>query len=68
VGQHETEELHINLVTKHNDPRTGELTITVAGINPNEPDVSLFAVPPDYKVVDMTPPDLETSKAVAVEQ
>jgi len=47
VGQHETEELHINLVTKHNDPRTGELTITVAGINPNEPDVSLFAVPPD---------------------
>jgi hypothetical protein len=63
-----SEELHINLVTKHSDPRTGELTITVTGINPNEPDVSLFAVPPDYKVVDMTPPDLETSKGVPVEQ
>lgn len=63
-----SEGLHINLVTKHNDPRTGNLTMTVTGINPNEPDVDLFAIPPDYKVVDMTPPDLETSKAVPVEQ
>ena len=55
-----SEELHINLVTKHNDPRTGELTITVTGINPSEPDVSLFAIPPDYKLVDMTPPGEES--------
>lgn len=54
-----SEQLHINIVTKHSDPRTGELNVTVTKINPNEPDVDLFAIPPEYKVVDMTPPDQE---------
>jgi hypothetical protein len=42
--------------------------MTVTQLNLDEPDVSLFAVPPDYKVVDMTPPDLESSRAVPAEQ
>jgi len=45
-----SEELRINILIKHNDPRTGELTVRVTQVNRNEPDVDLFAVPPDYKV------------------
>lgn len=54
-----SEQLHINIVAKHNDPRTGSLTLTVSQINVNEPDVELFAIPPEYKLVDITPPDQE---------
>jgi len=56
-----SEELHINLVTKHNDPRTGSLAIAVKNINVGEPAVELFDVPPEYKVVDLTPPDAANS-------
>jgi len=52
-----SEQLHINLLAKHSDPRTGVLTVTVTQLNPNEPAVDLFEVPPSYKVVDMTPPE-----------
>ncbi len=55
-----SEELHINIVTKHNDPRTGQLTVKVTQINVNEPGADLFAIPPDYKLVDMTPPESES--------
>lgn len=61
-----SEELHINLLTKHNDPRTGELTLTVTQINVNEPDVDLFAIPPGYKLVDMNPPESESQNPVRV--
>jgi hypothetical protein len=52
-----SEQLHINLLAKHSDPRTGQLTVTVTQLNPNEPALELFEVPPGYKVVDMTPPE-----------
>jgi hypothetical protein len=61
-----SEELHINILTKHNDPRTGELTVTVTQLYQNEPDADLFVVPPDYKVVDMTPPEAESQNPVRV--
>lgn len=63
-----SEKVHINILTRHNDPRTGELTMTVTQINLAEPDVDLFAIPPDYKLVDMTPPDQDSQKPVRVEQ
>ena len=62
-----SEELRINIFTRHSDPRTGQLAISVSQINPNEPDVDLFKIPPDYKLVDMTPPDMEDPNAVQVE-
>ena len=34
--------------------------MTVTQVNRNEADVDLFAVPPGYKVVDMTPPEAES--------
>jgi hypothetical protein len=54
-----SEDLHINLLTRQDDPRMGSLTLTVTNINVGEPDAELFAIPTDYKLVDMTPPELE---------
>lgn len=52
-----SDELHLNMVTKHSDPRTGDLTITVMQLNRAEPSADLFEVPSSYKIVDMTPPE-----------
>ncbi len=49
------EDLRINLIMKHNDPRTGGVVATVTSINLNEPDASLFMIPADYNVVDEAP-------------
>jgi len=56
-----SEELHLDLLLKHNDPRTGSLATKVTKLNVNEPAVELFDVPPEYKVVDLTPPAQEES-------
>ena len=50
-----SEELRINLLSKHSDPRTGDITITVTHLNRAEPDADLFEIPQGYKVVDLTP-------------
>jgi len=50
-----SEELRINLLSKHSDPRTGNLTVTVTSLNRTEPDVDLFEIPQGYKIVDLTP-------------
>jgi hypothetical protein len=63
-----SEALRINIFTRHNDPRTGQLVMSVTQINVNEPDVELFKIPPEYKLVDMTPPEMEDSNPVRVEQ
>ncbi|HLJ42429.1 MAG TPA: hypothetical protein VKT50_13145 [Candidatus Acidoferrales bacterium] len=51
-----SEDLHINLLEKHTDPRTGELTVRLTKLIRVEPPSNLFDVPLDYKVVDITPP------------
>jgi hypothetical protein len=51
-----SDDLHLNMLVKHNDPRSGEQTMTVAQLKRGEPDPQLFVVPSDYKVVDETPP------------
>ena len=52
-----SEELHLNLLANHADPRTGKLTVTVTPIDRNEPSGDLFQIPSGYKLVDMTPPE-----------
>jgi hypothetical protein len=52
-----SEELHLNMLIKHNDPRAGELTFTVKQVKRDDPDPQMFKVPSDYKVVDETPPE-----------
>lgn len=43
-------ELQLVVMTRHNDPRTGETTYKLTNINRNEPVKSLFEVPPGYTV------------------
>src|SRR5215471_2556684 len=45
-------ELKATIMTKHNDPWSGELKTEFKNVSNGEPDASLFAVPADYKVVD----------------
>jgi hypothetical protein len=48
-------ELHMNMLTKHSDSRTGMQVVTITQVNRNEPDAAEFQVPADYKVVDENP-------------
>jgi hypothetical protein len=43
-----SEDLRINLVLKHNDPRTGGVAMTVTGIKRSEPDPARFEIPAGY--------------------
>jgi len=45
-------DLKVLVLTKHNDPRTGESTYRLSNVVRAEPDPSLFMVPPDYTVKD----------------
>lgn len=50
-----SEELHLNMIVKHNDPRTGQQVVTITQVDRAEPDPAIFEVPSGYKVVDETP-------------
>jgi hypothetical protein len=43
-----SDELRINVLIKHTDPRTGTVTIKVTQITRGEPDAALFEIPADY--------------------
>lgn len=45
-------ELKIQIFSKNSDPRSGENTFRITNLSRNQPDPNLFAVPPDYTVVD----------------
>jgi hypothetical protein len=51
-----SEDLHVNILLRHTDPRTGLQTVALSNIKREEPPLSFFEVPADYKVVDLTPP------------
>jgi hypothetical protein len=48
-------ELKTVVLSKRNDPRTGEQTFKLTNIHVGEPDASLFTVPSDFKVTDNGP-------------
>jgi len=50
-----SEELHLNMLVKHDDPRTGQQTVAITQVNRSEPPPSTFEIPADYKIVDETP-------------
>jgi hypothetical protein len=52
-----SEDLRINLIVKHSDPRNGTVTLTVAQIARTEPEPALFEIPEGY-----TPPKAEPGK------
>jgi hypothetical protein len=43
-------DLHVLVLTRHNDPRSGESTYRLVNIVRAEPDASLFQVPSDYTI------------------
>lgn len=43
-------DLQVVVLSKHSDPRSGEVTTRLANINRSEPSATLFEVPPEYKV------------------
>ena len=48
-------ELHLNMLVKHDDPRTGLQTVSVTRLSRAEPDEAMFKVPTGFKIVDETP-------------
>jgi len=51
-----SEALRVNLATKHDDPRTGSVTMTVTQISRTEPSAALFGVPADYTMAGLAAP------------
>jgi len=51
-----SEDLHLNILLVHDDPRTGHQTVALSDLKLGEPDAALFEIPVDFKVVDLTPP------------
>ncbi len=45
--------LHLNVVVRHSDPRTGSVTTALTRVSQEEPDPSLFAIPNGYKPLSM---------------
>jgi hypothetical protein len=43
-------ELHVDLMTRHSDPRTGETVYRLTNLSRAEPDHTLFEVPSDYSI------------------
>jgi hypothetical protein len=50
-----SDELRLNLLVKHTDPRTGQQVVTITHIDRDEPAHTWFEIPPNYKIVDETP-------------
>jgi hypothetical protein len=46
-------ELHVTLLSKHSDPRSGDSVYRLAGIKRDDPAAALFTVPSDYTVKDV---------------
>jgi hypothetical protein len=46
-----SEDLRLNMLAIHKDPRTGEQTTTVTQVSREEPDPSIFEIPSGYKIV-----------------
>jgi hypothetical protein len=49
-------DLQVTVMSKHSDPRFGETTYQLTGIQRAEPDHSLFEIPPGYAVKSMPGP------------
>ena len=47
-----SQDLRINLIIRHNDPRTGSVAMTVTHITRTDPDPSRFQIPEGYTPAD----------------
>ncbi len=56
-----SEDLHLIMLEKHNDPRTGEQIVSIVDVKRAEPPAQLFDPPKNYRVVDVTGTGPETA-------
>jgi hypothetical protein len=47
-----SDDLHMNVMVRHDDPRTGSVTMTLTQATRTDPDPSLFQIPEGYKPAD----------------
>src|SRR5439155_22331356 len=47
-------DLQMLLMSRHHDPRSGDVEYTLTNINRAEPSADLFAVPADYTIIEVT--------------
>jgi len=52
----ESPDLKVLLLSRHHDPRTGDVEYRLTNISRSEPPASLFSVPSDYTITDTPPP------------
>jgi hypothetical protein len=52
----ESSELKVLLLSKHHDPRTGDVEYRLTNVNRSEPPRELFTPPADYTITDAPPP------------
>jgi hypothetical protein len=50
-----SDELHLNMPEKHDDPCTGKQTVTVTRVDSSDPNQAMFEIPAGYKLVDENP-------------
>ena len=50
-----SEELHLNLLVRHSDPRIGMETIGLSNLKREEPPARMFQIPAGYQIVDVAP-------------
>jgi hypothetical protein len=50
-----SEDLHMNLLMRHSDPRIGVQTTGVSDLKRGEPPAAMFQVPAGYQMLDITP-------------
>jgi hypothetical protein len=58
-------DLQMNVMTRHSDPRSGEVVYRLTNVSRAEPDVTLFQAPADYKVRESQTPGFITCKESA---
>ncbi len=52
----ESPDLKMVILSRHHDPRTGDIEFRLSNVSRGEPPRELFMVPSDYKIVDISPP------------
>jgi hypothetical protein len=52
----ESPDLKVLVLSRHHDPRTGDVEFLLKNVRRAEPPPALFTVPPDYTIVDAPPP------------
>jgi hypothetical protein len=50
-----SEELELNLLVRHSDPRAGVDTVGLSNLKREEPAAGMFQIPAGYRVVNVTP-------------